>query len=70
MVLRIFKIALPLRDWHVLMLQSVKVLNVSNRLTLIQIFYKTKIFFKETGVRLLVKTTKTENTSFPSTTSL
>ena len=46
-VLGIFKIALRLRDRHVFMSQSVKVSNVFNTLTLTQIFWKTKTFFKK-----------------------
>ena len=45
-VLGIFKIASRLRDWHAFMWQLVKVLNVFNTLTLIQIFWKTKTFFQ------------------------
>ena len=51
-ILRIFKIALHLRDRHVFMWQSVKVSNVFNTLTLKQIFRKTKILFQKTGVPL------------------
>ena len=40
-----------------------KVLNVFNTLTLIQIFWKTKIFFKKLEYHFLVETTKIENTS-------
>ena len=47
-----------------------KVLNVSNALTLIQIFWKTKTFFKKLEYRFLVETTKIENTSFPFKTAL
>ena len=64
MVLGIFKKALRLRDRHVFMLQSVKVSNVFDTLTLIQIFWKTKIFFKKLEYRFVVETTKIENTSF------
>ena len=42
-----------------------KVLNVFNTLALIQIFWKTKTFFKKLEYRFLVETTKIENTSFP-----
>ena len=52
------------------MWQSVKVLNVFNTLTLIQIFWKTKTFFKKLEYRFLVETTKIENTSFPFKTAL
>ena len=52
------------------MWQSVKVLNVFNTLTLIQIFWKTKTFFKKMEYRFLVETTTIENTSFPFKTAL
>ena len=64
MVLGIFKIALRLRDRHVFMWQSVKVLNVFNLVTLIQIFWKMKTFFKKLEYRFLVETTKIESTLF------
>ena len=70
MVLGIFKIALRLRDQHVFMWQSVKVSNVFNTLTLKQIFWKTKTFFKKLEYLFLVETTKIENTSFPFKTAL
>ena len=47
-----------------------KVLNVFNTLTLIQIFCKTKTFFKKLEYNFLDKTTKIENTSFPFKTAL
>ena len=62
MVLGIFKVALGLRDRHVFMWQSEEILNVFNTLILIQIFYKTKTFFKKLEYRFLVETTKIENT--------
>ena len=52
------------------MWQSVKVSNVFNTLTLKQIFWKTKTFFKKLEYRFLVETTKIENTSFPFKTAL
>ena len=61
MVPGIFKITLCLRDRHVFMWELVKVLNVFNTLTLIQIFWKTKTFLE---YRFVVETTKIENTSF------
>ena len=70
MVLEIFKIALRLRDRHAFMWQSVKVSNVFNTLTLEQIFWKTKTFFKKLEYHFLVETTKIENTSFPFKTAL
>ena len=46
------------------MSQSVKVSDLFNTLTLKQIFWKTKTFIKKLEYHFLVKTTKTENTSF------
>ena len=45
--------------------QLVKVLNVFNSLTWIQIFWKTNTFFKKLEYSFLVETTMIENTSFP-----
>ena len=50
--------------------QSVEILNVFNTLTLIQIFWKTKTFFKKLEYPFLVKTIKIESTSFPFKTAL
>ena len=47
-----------------------KVLNVSNTLTLIQIFWKMKTFSKKLEYRFLAETTKIKNTSFPFKTTL
>ena len=47
------------------MLQSGKILNVFNTLTLKQIFWKTKTFFKKLEYRFLVESTKIEKASFP-----
>ena len=47
-----------------------KVLNVFNTLTLKQIFWKTKTFFKKLEYSFLVETTKIESTSFPFKTAL
>ena len=47
-----------------------KVSNVFHTLTLKQIFWKTKIFFKKLDLRFLVETTKIENSSFPFKTAL
>ena len=52
------------------MWQSVKISNVFNTLTLKQIFWKTKTFFKKLDYHFLVETTKIENTSFPFKTAL
>ena len=46
------------------MWQSVKVSNVFNTLTLKQILWKTKIFFKKVEYLFLVEATMIENTSF------
>ena len=48
----IFKLALPLRDRHGFMRQSLKILNVFNTLTLKQIFWKRKTFFIKNWVPL------------------
>ena len=42
-----------------------EILNVFNTLTLIQVFWKTKTFFKKLENRFLVETTQIKNTSFP-----
>ena len=47
------------------MWQSLKILNVFNTLTLKQIFWKTKPFFKKLEYRFLVAGSKIENASFP-----
>ena len=63
-VLEIFKIALRLQYRYVFMRQSVEILNVFNTLTLKQIFWKTKTFFKQLEYRFLVESTNIENASF------
>ena len=52
------------------MWQSVEILNVFNTLTLKQIFWKTKTFFKKLEYRFLVESTKIENASFPYKTAI
>ena len=52
------------------MQQPVKILNVFNTLTLKQIFWKTKTFFKKLEYRFLVESTKIENASFPYKTAM
>ena len=69
-MLGIFNIALRLRDWHVPMRRSVKVLNDFNTLTLKEIFWKTETFFKTLEYRFLVEATEIENTSLPFKTAL
>ena len=60
-----FQIAFRLRNRRVFMLQSVKILNIFNTLTLKQIYWEKKTFFKNLKYRFLVESTKTENASFP-----
>ena len=43
------------------MRESLDILNVFNAVTLKQIFWKTKPFFKKLKYRFLVESTKTEN---------
>ena len=62
--------ALRFRDGHVFMWQSVKILNVFNTLTLKQIFWKTKTFFKELEYRFLTGSNKIEKASFPHKTAM
>ena len=52
------------------MWQSVKVSKILNTLTLKQIFWETKIFFKKLEYCFLVETTNIKNTSFPYKTTL
>ena len=66
----IFKIALCLIDWYIFMWQSLEVLNVFNTLTLKQIFWITKTFFKKLESCFLVESTKIENASFPYKTAI
>ena len=42
-----------------------KILNIFNTLTLKQIYWKKKTFFKNLEYHFLVESTKTENASFP-----
>ena len=70
MVLGIFKIALRLRNRHIFMWQSKEILNDFNTLTLKQIFWKTKTFFKKLENYFLVESIKIENASFPYKTAI
>ena len=54
MALGTFKMTLRLRDWHIFMWQSLKILNISNALTLKQVFWKTKTFSEKLAYRFLV----------------
>ena len=53
-----------LRDWHIFTWQSLDISNVFNNVTLKQIFWKAKTFFKELEYRFLVEITKIENAMF------
>ena len=61
----IFKIVLRLRDPHVFIGQLVEIKNGFNTLTLEQIFWKTKTFFKKLENHFLVESSKIENALFP-----
>ena len=61
---RDFQNSPPFERQHVFMWQSVKILNDFNSLTLKQIFWKTKSFFKKLEYHFLVET-KIENALFP-----
>ena len=63
-VLGIFKIALCLKDLHVFMWQLLEILTVFYTLTLKQIFWKIKSFFKKLEHTFLVERAKIENASF------
>ena len=69
-ILRVFKIALRLRDRHVFMWQSLEILNVCNNITLKQFFWKTKSFLKKLEHHFLVQSTTNENAKFPYETAL
>ena len=69
-IIEIFNTALLLRDRYVFMSQSVKRLNIFNTLTLKQIFWKGKTFFRKLEYSFLVKNTKIENASFPFKTAM
>ena len=64
------EIALRLRDRHVFLWLSVKILNVFNTLSLQQIFWKTKTFIKKLKYCFLVECTKIENAPFPYKTAI
>ena len=64
MVRGILKVDLCLRDWYDFMGQSGEISKVFNALTLKQIVWKTKTFFKKLEYCFLVESTKTESASF------
>ena len=47
------------------MWQSLEILNVFNTLTLKQVFWKTKTFFKKLEYRFLIESPKIGNSTFP-----
>ena len=57
MVLGIFKIALHFWDGDIFMWQTLEILNILYVLTLKQVFWKTKIFFKNLEYCSLIKST-------------
>ena len=59
-----------LRDRHDFMWQWVEILNVFNTLTLKQIFWKMKSFFKNLEYYFLVESTKIKSASFPYKTAI
>ena len=62
----IFKIAFRLRHRHVFMWQSVEIFNVFSTVTLKQVYWKTKTFFKKNrSTVFLNESTSIENASFP-----
>ena len=67
MVLGDFKRALHLKDQHVFIWQSLKILNVLDILDLKQIFWKIKVFLKKLEYHYLFKI---ENVVFPCKTAL
>ena len=69
-VLRIFEIALCLKDRYDFMWQPLEILNVFTTLTLKLIFWKTKTFFKKPGSCFLVQSAKIEIAIFPYKTAL
>ena len=64
------KIALRLRDRHVLMWQSLEISNIFCTLTLKQIFWRTQTIFKKLEYRFLVESTEIDNATFPYKTAL
>ena len=65
-VLRIFKIALRLRGWHVFMRQSLEIFNVLDTLTLKYFFFEKRKLgnFKKIGVPFVVESTMIESATF------
>ena len=64
-MLGIFKIALRLRDGHIFLWQSVKILNVFNIFNFEADFLENENFFKKLEYSFLVESTEIENVSFP-----
>ena len=66
-ILVIFKITLCLGNQHVFIGQSLEILNAFNSLSLKQVFWKRKTFFKNLEYLFLVESTEIENATFPYT---
>ena len=64
MVPGIFKIALSLKNRDVFMWRSLENLKIFNALILLQVFWKTKNFFKELERSFLIKITTIESVPF------
>ena len=64
MVAGIFIIALRLRDRHVLMWQSLEILNIFDTLTLKQVLWRIKTIFKNLVYRCLVESSVIESVTF------
>ena len=64
MVAGIFIIALRLRDRHVLMSQSLEILNIFDTLTLKQVLWRIKTIFKNLEYRFLVESSVIESVTF------
>ena len=64
-LLWIFKIVSVFRDRHVFMWQPLEISNIFNTLTLKQIFWETKTFFKKLEYHFLVENDQIERASFP-----
>ena len=69
-VVRILETALRFGVGLVFMWEPLEILNVFNSITLKQILWKTKTFFKKLEYLFLVENTKIENTTFRNTTTL
>ena len=69
-MLGVFKITLRLRNWYVFGWQSREILSVFITVTLKQVFWKTKAFFKKLECFVLVESPVIESPTFPIKTAL